>query len=312
MPTVTTPSTGVFSGYTLGGLRALALRKLRVKDTTRHSPTGGAADYDWIDDAINRGQERFVRQTNCLRTYAIIELKSNFRTYRLPEDFIDLMAVYYYDSSLADGYKELKITSIEELNDDVSNWRTDTGTPARVYLDRNYGAGLTFGVYPIPESDGDSVAFSSDYGAAVTWVCPLYAFNQDVGVIVRIDGADEWILPTQAGVSVDVDVADKNLFIEYYRLPQVLVARGDNTDQYSEVPREYQEAITDFAAADLLSSNPEDSAEFKRSLYLQALFKNEVEAYKDRRKRPLSGRNLRATPAVWNWTKNMPWRKEVP
>jgi hypothetical protein len=311
MATITTPTTGVFSGYTLGELRALVLRMLRVQDPTRFSATKASTDYDWVDDALNRAQEDFVRKTHCLRTYAILETKANFRTYRLPEDFLDLMAAYFYDSSLSDGYKELRITSIEELNDDVSDWRTSTGDPTRIYPDRNYGAGMTVGLYPIPASNGDSVTFSSDYGTAVTWVCPLYAFNQDVGVIIRLDGDDEWILPTQAGVSVDADVSDGNVLIEYFRLPQTLVARGDNTDQYSEIPREYQKALAYYASADLLSNNPADSAEFKRSQFLMAMFEKEVKTYIDRRKRPLYGRNLRAVPASWNWVKNMDFRREM-
>jgi len=211
MPDVTLENTGVFTGYTLAQLRALCLRMLRVSNTVRFSPTGGASDYDWIDDSLNRGQDEFVRRTNCLKTYAIIEMLANHRTYRLPDDFLDLMCAYFYDDTLSDGYTELTVKTIEELNDEISDWRTDTGTPKYFYIDRNYGAGVTFGLSPIPDTSGDAITFSSNYGVAVTWVCPLYTFNQDIGVIIRITGSDEWILPTQAGVSVEATPSNKNI-----------------------------------------------------------------------------------------------------
>ncbi len=305
MPNVTLENTGVFTGYDLDNLRALCLRMLRVSNTVRFSPTSGTADYDWIDDSLNRGQEEFVRRTNCLRTYAIIELLASQRTYRLPDDFLDLMAAYFYDDSLTDGYKELSVKTIEELNDDISDWRTDTGTPKYFYIDRNFGAGITFGLSPIPDTNGDTITFSSNYGVAVTWVCPLYTFNQDIGAIIRITGADEWILPTQDGVSVDAQPSNKNLLIEYYRLPQILVEQGAIGTQKTEIPREYQKSLVYYAVSDLLQNNPEDAAEFKRSAFFIQEFEKEVQTYINRRKRALAARQLQAKPHVWSWRDSM-------
>lgn len=312
MPTVTTTTTGVFSGYTLSELRALCLRMLRQSNTARFSPTGGTADYDWIDDALNRGQEDFVRLTKCLRSYAIIELSASHRTYRVPEDFIDLMAAYYYDDTLSDGYRELVVTTVEKLNDEVSDWRTKLGSPLRIYMDRSYGSGQTIGLYPIPESNGDTLTFNSEYGVVVEWVCPAYTFNQDYGTVISSTGDDQFILPTQSGVSVEVTPDNKNILLEYYRLPQIITDIGSASSEYSEIPREYQKAICYYAAADLLSNNPEDSAEYKRSADLLSKFDREVATYIAKRKRPLSGQELRAVPNVWNFTQNMQWRKELP
>ena len=305
MPLITFQTTGVFTGYTLAEMRALTLRHLRAADTSRYSPTQGAADYDWIDDAINRGQDDFVRQTKCLRTFAIIELLATWRTYRLPEDFLDLMAVYFYHDSLSNGYKELPIKTIEEMNDDSSDYRTANGTPEKVYLDRQYGAASLIGVAPIPDTSGDTVTIDSAYGAAVEWICPIYTFSQDIGVVIRATGSDEWILPTANGVSVSIELTNGNLLVEYYRLPQTMT---DATGR-SEVPREYQKALTYYAAADLLSDNPEDSAEYRRSNEFLAKFNNEIGVYINKRKRALSGRELRARAMVWNWNMNMPYYK---
>lgn len=175
--TIITQQTGQFAGYTLADLRALVLRGLRASDTTRYSPTNGTADYTWIDDALNRGQEDFVRKTLCLRTYAIVELKSAYRTYRLPGNFLDFMTAYYYDNTLDGGYRELMVTTIEDLNAEVSHWRTGTGKPERIYVDRIYGNNWMFGLYPIPDTDGDIITFNTDYGTVVQWVCPVYTLS---------------------------------------------------------------------------------------------------------------------------------------
>jgi hypothetical protein len=305
---IITQVTGQFSGYVLSELRALVLRMLRVTDTIRYSPTGGTADYDWIDDALNRGQEDFVRQTHCLRTYAVIELKANYRTYRLPWNFLDFMTVYFYDSSLTDGYRELKMTTVEMLNDEISNWRTKVGDPEQVYVDRIYGTSWMFGIYPIPNVDGELITFSSEYGAVVQWVCPIYTYNQEYGVIIRMTDTDEFFLNTDSGVVGKVYAMSGNLWMEYYRLPEKMT----HVSQYPEIPREYQKSLSYFAVSDLLQNNPEDSAEFKRSMSYMKQFAGEIDSYIKRRKKPLSGQTLRAIPSVWNWVANMPFRAQMP
>jgi hypothetical protein len=287
--------------YTTAQQRALVLRRLRAADTARFSPTGGTADYDWIDAAIIRAEEEFVRMTKCLRTWAIIQLKKNIRVYRLPDDMIDIMAAYYYDSSLDDGYKELEFTTPEKLNDEVSDWRTDTGTPERVYIDRKRGDKDTLGIYPIPDTDGSAVSFTNTYTSEVTWVCPLYETRWDFGRIIRYAAADSFLVSTSETALVDAEVSNYNILIEYYRLPY----------QRNEIPSESTKAVSMYAAAELLSDNPEDSAEYKRSQALMNDFNKEVATYINRRKRPTAAQELRVIPAVWNWQKNMTYYKEI-
>jgi hypothetical protein len=306
-----TSDTGVFKGYDLDDLRALVLRMLRVSNTSRFSPTSGSADYDWIDDGINRGQEEFVRLTRCLRSNAVIELINGHRTYRTPEDFIDLAVVYYYDSTLTNGYKELAIKTTDELDDEMPEWRTETGQPKYIYVDRQFGAGVIIGIAPIPEADGEVISYSSAYAAAVTWICPLYTYNRDQAVIIKVTGDDEWILPTQAGVSVDPPTGNKDLLLSYYRLPQRLIEQGDSGIQKNEIPREYQKAPAYYAAADLLSNNPADSAEYQRAQGLLAFFNREVMTYIDKRKRPFAGKNLRAKSHAWSWLESMDVWKDL-
>lgn len=288
--------------YTTTEQRALVLRRLRVEDTTRFSPTGGSADYDWIDDAIERGEEEFVRNTKCLRTYAIIQLKSGKRIYRLPSDMIDIMAAYYYDSAISEGYKELVFTSPEKLNDEVSDWRTDTGEPERIYIDRKRNDIDTLGVYPIPEKDGSDISFSNAYASELTWICPLYEQRWDFGRIIRYAADDTFIISSSDTALVDAEVSNYNILLEYYRLPY----------QSGEIPKESAKAVSMYAAAELLSDNPDDSAEYKRSQTLMQMFASEIALYTNRRKRPNAAQELRVLPAVWNWQKSMSYYKELP
>ncbi len=287
--------------YTSAEQRALVLRRLRVADTTRFSLTKGAADYGWIDSAIIEGEEEFVRQTKCLRTYAIIQLKNGKRVYRAPSDMIDIMAAYYYDSSLEHGYKELQFTSAEKLNDDVSDWRVDTGEPEAVYIDRKRGDFENIGLYPIPDKDGAAITFSNSFASKVTWICPLYTNRWDFGRVMEYNGTDYFVISTDSTVIVDSEVSDGNILLEYYRLPY----------QRSEIPPESAKAISMYAAAELLSDNPEDSAEYKRSVALFGKFDKEVQTYINKRKRPPAAQDLRSIPAVWGWQKNMTFYKEL-
>jgi hypothetical protein len=147
-------------------------------------------------------------------------------------------------------------------------------------------------------------------------VCPVYEMNSEYGVVVRMTDTDEFYLNTDMGVVGDVSVATGNIWMEYYRLPEKLIINtenlGDQGTSYPEIPREYHKSLAYFAAADLLSSNPEDSVEFKRSQVFDKKFKEEWNTYIDERKRPLAGHNLRAKPVVWNWQQNMQYYKGLP
>jgi hypothetical protein len=288
--------------YTLSDLRAIVLRKLRQDDTTRFCDTKSAEDYGWIDDAIEEAEEEFVRLTKCLRTWAIIQLKADIRIYRLPTDFIDIMAAYYYDSSITNDYKELAVTTIEKLNDDVSDWRKATGTPSRIYIDRQHGKASVMGVYEIPDGDGAAITFSNSNASELTWICPLYSERTDFGRVLRYTGVDGYVLSTSDTQLVDAEVSDGNILLEYYRLPH----------QRTEIPPESNKIIPSFAAAQLLSDAPEDSAEFKRSQALYKEFYDGAQKYINRRKRPLSGQELRATPMAWGWQQDFQFYKELP
>ena len=293
--------------YDIDDLRALVLKRLRVSDTTRYSVDNESDDYDWIDDSLNQGQEIFARETHCIRTPVILQPKANYRVYRLPEGFLDLEAAWYYDTGLTKGYKELSIVTIEELNNMFDDWRTDTGEPEYMYIDRIFGTNWTVGIYPIPESDGDEPTPDATYAQEVEWVCPLYTYNQDYITVSKTDGIVYFLNNTEDIIGEPATV-NKCIWMEISRLP-ALIKDGSITAtsgvDHPEIPKEYHNSIVDYAVADLLENNPEDSAEFKRSQLMKAKFLADIKSYIARRKKPITGRDVRSRAACWNWLGNM-------
>lgn len=293
----------------LQDLRSLVLRRLRVYDTTRYSPTQGAADYDWIDDAINTGLKKFVRATKCLRAYAVYVPLASYQAYRCPESFVDLKAAYYYSSSFSDGYKELAIKTVGWLNSNVSDWRTATGTPEIIYIDRMFGRRWFFGLVPIPSTAGTTVAFDTTYGTHLTEICNLTTYNEE---FIELPQVGEYYCPTDQaspGMPIPTSTMNNNLLLEHYRLPRQL----DTNVQYPELPREYHETLADYAAYELLRHNPEDSAEFKRApSYLKA-FNDDIDSFKESRKPSrLIGAQLKGQVAAHTFLEGMSWRKALP
>jgi hypothetical protein len=307
MPSTITQNT--FTGYTLSDARAKVLRKLRVNDTTRYSPTKGTADYDWIDDALNIAQRTFATRTKCIKTYAIIQVEANYRTYRAPSGFIDIASAYFYNDSYDGGYKQIQIKSIAELNNEVSDWMTATDEDVEaIYIDRFHGMDAALGLYPVPNTNGSSVFFTSNSGDEYEWACPLYEYSHDYGIIIKTNGDDKFILPdTYKRIVGDIDIGSGNVYLEYFRLPMDLV----ESDQDMEMPYAYQDMIIEEAVRELLENNPEDSVEFKRAAAIEQKQEKQFARYDQKMKTPNSGRILKAWTAVEGWQKNMNWRKDM-
>ena len=305
MPSEITQNT--FTGYTLSDCRAKVLRKLRVNNTSRYSPTAGTADYDWIDDALNIAQRTFAVRTKCLKTYAIIQVEANYRTYRAPSGFIDISSAYFYNDAYEEGYKQLQIKSVAELNNEVSDWMTDTDEDVEaIYIDRHHGMDAALGLYPIPTVDGSTTFISSTSGDTYDWACPLYEFSHDYGIIIKTNGDDQFILPnTDKRIVGDTVVGSGNIYLEYFRLPMDLV----EAEQDLEMPYAYQDMIIDEAVRELLENNPEDSVEFKRAASIEQKNEKQFARYDKDIKTPMTGRVLRAITNVEGYQKSMDWRK---
>jgi len=67
-----------------------------------------------------------------------------------------------------------------------------------------------------------------------------------------------------------------------------------------------------FAVSELLSDNPEDSVEMKRSTMFMQRFQAEVAKCKEKRKAPLAGQDIHVRPASWNWLSHMDFYSNLP
>jgi len=290
--------------YTLTNLRALVLRKLRVTDTTRYAASNASDTYDWIDDALNRGLTTFVRKTKCLRGYAAYVPISSYQFYRLPESFIDLEAAYFYDGSLSDGYRTLTVKTTKELDDECSDWRTETGDPKYIVIDRLFGRRWFFGLVPIPSSSGTTITFDTTYGTELSDVCNLTTYSEEM---IEIPQTGNFFCPTsQNSPGKPFNNLNLDVLIVFYRLPRQL----DTTTQYPECPREYHAALADYACFELLQDNPEDSIEYKRSVGYYQRFMDAVNDYKGSGRRKMWADKRTATPAAWSWLNSMNWHTE--
>ena len=123
----------------------------------------------YVVDKLNDRQNKFVYGSQCLRKVAIIEMKADYRTYKLPANMMDngiIGTPKYYDSSTS--YRNLEIKDTQWLDDHYEGWeQSDSSEPLHAYRASSYGNAQLLGVYPAPDTDGTSYLLSPDPGIIV-------------------------------------------------------------------------------------------------------------------------------------------------
>ena len=178
---ITANVSGFYEGYTVTELERLVLWHMgQVLGTT--------VSFDrfpkWLLRTLfNDRQIRFASESRCLKKYAIVAAKADYRNYKLPANCIDngVIAVRYYSSS--DDYVDLEITDTETMDEESSGWKTATSVdvPDSAYTGESYGNVATIGIYPPPSDDGDDYGDAPDTGVAVLDDLPG-AVNDIIGV----------------------------------------------------------------------------------------------------------------------------------
>lgn len=104
-----------------------------------------------VQDELNKAQEQFVLDTECLKDVAsTITVVDGTAEYSLPTDILRVFRV---------AHKGLKLESISKYELDLlydSDWSDDEGTPKRYYVDLDPD-NKKIHLYPIPQS-GDAGA----------------------------------------------------------------------------------------------------------------------------------------------------------
>ena len=134
----------------------------------------------YVVQKLNDRQNKFVFHSQCLRKVSIIQLKSGYRNYKIPDNCMDGGILSYPKYFLeTDSYQNLEIKDIKWLDDHYEGWLTDPSSdePLYVYMGESYGNIQMMGVYPPPDTDGDSYILSPDTGITVGSSLPGTASN---------------------------------------------------------------------------------------------------------------------------------------
>lgn len=250
---------------TLSTVRARIRQKLQDPNS-RIWPSGD------IDAALNEACVDLQQRTLWLEDYEITHVVSGTASYARSTDKVQNMTVQCFDKTRIDAI------SIYELDRAQPDWRTDTAqeTPSRVYQDDWDSDAL----WPTPNTTGDTVTFSSEYGVivAMTDGTSTMSASSEFGIITsayRTDPAEDWrTKPTtftdpgasEYGIVTSISTPAGNLESYYRRWPDSLV----NDSDYLPFPDWTHWALEDKAMSLLLSQegdgySPQQAEGFRQS-----------------------------------------------
>ena len=153
-------ATGLYEGLTLQELKYRCLDGLKI-DRDRSNRYDKYKEAS-ITAALNDAQMEWAKRTRCLKSFAIIELKSGYSQYKPPSEMILPERAFFYQSGTS--YYELDLKTKNHLDIYVPGWRIVSGDPLIMYPGENYGNLRKLGFYPTPDTDGDSYTLSPDTG----------------------------------------------------------------------------------------------------------------------------------------------------
>ena len=102
---------------------------------------------EWLDEV----QNDLNLATKSIKGNSILDAVVDQRLYTWPTDAIqwDLRKVYLATGTNVNEREELPPVGIDVLDENDSDWRTDTGTPCYFYVEQDEGK---YGLYPTPNS----------------------------------------------------------------------------------------------------------------------------------------------------------------
>jgi len=173
--TLTHTTSGYFQGETLVDLEKLILWELG-------QVIGNEVSYDrfpqwlirisydrfpqWlIRKYLNDRQNKFVFYSQCLKKFALIRAKEDYRQYRLPVNCMEngVIAAKYYDS--ATSYTDLKIVDLDYMNEKQQGYLiAGSSDPEFAFQGDSYGNIPMLEVHPAPDEDGTEYTLGDDAG----------------------------------------------------------------------------------------------------------------------------------------------------
>jgi hypothetical protein len=162
---------GNFKGYMVAELEQLIMWELgQVAGTT----ASYARFPKWlIRQKMTERQNLFAFLSHCLTKYALIAVKEDYRTYKLPSKAMEsgiVSAKYFYDD---EEYTDLKIVDRAYLDDHEAGWLTeDGGDPQYIFPDLTYGNIATIGLHPKPDESATEYDGTDDTGIYIGTTAP--------------------------------------------------------------------------------------------------------------------------------------------
>jgi hypothetical protein len=122
---------------------------------------------DYVVAALNMGQERFAKLTNCLMVPAVIIGQSGRQNYGLPKGTLKVVSARYYTGDNPSDYSELEILrDAQSMQSRDSQYRGTAGDPNYMFPTYRSGNRLMVGVSPIPTYDANILVNGTPYGKA--------------------------------------------------------------------------------------------------------------------------------------------------
>jgi hypothetical protein len=89
----------------------------------------------FVVDKLNDRQNKFVHRSQCLKKIAIIEMKADYRNYKLPQNCMDGGIIgypkYFRDST---SYQNLEIKDTHWLDDHYEGWLVEPSSDEPLYV----------------------------------------------------------------------------------------------------------------------------------------------------------------------------------
>jgi hypothetical protein len=233
-----------------------------------------------IVNALNAGASRFVRLTKCITMPALMVMSANVQNYALPHSCLRILSARYYYGSDRQSYQELEIlTDQRRMQMEDSVFFGDTGSPA-CYLYPSYKNSdlVQFGISPYPEVNGTAfVAANSGVTALNAGVYPSTIPTTPWGLAIDTTAGTCEVISTALGTIGDITFFTDQMALDVVRRP--IPYTVNNLSNLSEIPFDYQDAITAWAVWVLGRANYNGLVQDAKAKDAKAIFDGYVAQY---------------------------------
>lgn len=205
--TIQSVTTGFYKGYTLTDLEECILWELG-------QVVGSSVSYNkfpqsQIRKKLTHRQNQFVSESQCIKKFALIKGKADFRQYKLPVNCMEdgLISVKWYETS--ETYEKIELVDQRFMDENHDGYLIEESSePEYCWIGDSYGNIPTIEVHPAPDEDGDDYSDNTDTGVVVGTDLPERADD----VTGQATGGDGTTL-TDSGASFTTDGLTAGMYV---------------------------------------------------------------------------------------------------